>query len=114
MPSLEEFTATAQTEIDAKKTVNGGEGMWMQFEDSRREYTEEEYDIAVTKQGKRKFKAQENSYKWDREASYPEIKEQLDKLYHDIDGGLLGEDAKTGSWYLAIKEVKDDNPKPSE
>ena len=53
MPSLEEFTATAQTEIDAIKTANGGEGMWMQFEDSRREYTEEEYDIAVIKQGKR-------------------------------------------------------------
>ena len=55
-----------------------------------------------------------NGYKYDRENAYPEIKEQLDKLYHDIDGGLLGEDAKTGSWYLAIKEVKDDNPKPSE
>ena len=54
-----------------------------------------------------------NGYKYDRENAYPEIKEQLDKLYHDIDGGLLGEDAKTGSWYLAIKEVKDDNPKPS-
>ena len=55
-----------------------------------------------------------NGYKYDRENAYPEIKEQLDKLYHDIDSGLLGEDAKTGSWYLAIKEVKDDNPKPSE
>ena len=55
-----------------------------------------------------------NGYKYDRENAYPEIKEQLDKLSHDIDGGLLGEDAKTGSWYLAIKEVKDDNPKPSE
>ena len=47
-------------------------------------------------------------------AGYGNFGEQLDKLYHDIDGGLLGEDAKTGSWYLAIKEVKDDNPKPSE
>ena len=55
-----------------------------------------------------------NGYKYDRENAYPEIKEQLDKLYHDIDGGLLGEDAKTGSLYLALKEVKDDNPKPSE
>tara|TARA_A100001515_G_scaffold120524_1_gene103503 strand:- start:27 stop:371 length:345 start_codon:yes stop_codon:yes gene_type:complete len=114
MPSLEEFTATAQTEIDAIKTANGGEGMWMQFEDSRREYTEEEYDIAVTKQGKRKFNAQENNYKMARALSYPQLAEQLDKLYHDIDAGLLGEDAKTGSLYLAIKEVKDNNPKPSE
>lgn len=50
----------------------------------------------------------------DRRFAYPAIAEQLDKLFHDIDGGLLGEDAKTGSLYLALKEVKDDNPKPSE
>ena len=37
-----------------------------------------------------------------------------EKLFHDIDDGLLGEDAKTGSLYLALKEVKDNNPKPSE
>jgi len=49
-----------------------------------------------------------------RRSSYPSLGEQLDKLFHDIDGGLLGEDAKTGSLYLALKEVKDDNPKPSE
>jgi len=47
----------------------------------------------------------------DRKIAYPAIAEQLDKLFHDIDGGLLGEDAKTGSLYLALKEVKDDNPK---
>lgn len=111
MPSLEEFTATAQTEIDAIKTANGGEGMWMQFEDSRREYTEEEYDIAVTKQGKRKFNAQENNYKMARALSYPQLAEQLDKIYHDITAGKLDE---TGEWYKAVKKVKDDNPKPSE
>tara|TARA_R100001460_G_scaffold49271_1_gene87511 strand:- start:284 stop:619 length:336 start_codon:yes stop_codon:yes gene_type:complete len=111
MPSLEEFTATAQTEIDAIKTANGGEGMWMQFEDSRREYTEEEYDIAVTKQGKRKFYAQENDYKMARALSYPQLAEQLDLLYHDMNAG---KGDNTGEWYKAIKEVKDDNPKPSE
>ena len=60
-----------------------------------------------------------NSYEYSeaimgRKAEYPSLEEQLDKLFHDIDGGLLGEDAKTGSLYLALKEVKDDNPKPSE
>ena len=48
-----------------------------------------------------------------RKNAYPKIAEQLDKLFHDIDDGLLGEDAKTGSLYLALKQVKDDNPKPS-
>jgi hypothetical protein len=58
----------------------------------------------------------EEEFGWrdDRVKAYPEITDQLDKLYHDIDDGLLGEDAKTGSWYLAVKEVKDNNPKPSE
>ena len=37
--------------------------------------------------------------------------DQLDKLFHDIDDGKLGEDAKTGTWYLAVKQVKLDHPK---
>ena len=83
-----------------------------------RDMTDDEYEAKILEWATNKnindLDAEANSYKWDREAAYPEIKEQLDKLYHDIDGGLLGEDAKTGSWYLAIKEIKDDNPKPSE
>ena len=62
----------------------------------------------------RQLDEESNGYKYDRANAYPQIAEQLDKLFHDIDGGLLGEDAKTGSLYLALKEVKDDNPKPSE
>ena len=42
---------------------------------------------------------------------YPDMGDQLDKLYHDIDDGKLGEDAKTGDWYLAVKQVKVDHPK---
>ena len=59
-------------------------------------------------------KIEELQFQENRAKAYPELAEQLDKLYHDIDGGLLGEDAKTGSLYLALKQVKDDNPKPSE
>tara|TARA_E500000331_G_scaffold302819_1_gene304952 strand:- start:605 stop:973 length:369 start_codon:yes stop_codon:yes gene_type:complete len=42
---------------------------------------------------------------------YADLGDQLDQLYHDIDDGKLGADAKTGSWYLAVKKVKDDFPK---
>jgi len=59
-------------------------------------------------------KIAELQWEQNRRNAYPALAEQLDKLFHDIDGGLLGEDAKTGSLYLALKEVKDDNPKPSE
>lgn len=40
--------------------------------------------------------------------AYPQIGEQLDKLFHDIDGGKLD---KTGSFYTALKAVKDAYPK---
>ena len=60
------------------------------------------------------LQAEYDANQYQRDRVYPQISEQLDKLFHDIDGGLLGEDAKTGSLYLALKEVKDDNPKPSE
>jgi len=42
---------------------------------------------------------------------YPNIGLQLDMLWHDIDNGLLGEQAKTGSFYNAILSVKQQNPK---
>ena len=41
---------------------------------------------------------------------YKSIVDQLDQLWHDIDDGKLD---KTGSWYTAIKAVKDKYTKPS-
>ena len=43
-----------------------------------------------------------------RQTEYLSWREQLDKLYHDIDDGKLD---KTGSWYTHIKAVKDANSK---
>ena len=42
---------------------------------------------------------------------YGFIKDQLDQLYHDIDAGKFGADAKTGNFYLSRKAVKDKFPK---
>ena len=44
---------------------------------------------------------------------YDGISEQLDQLFRDVDSGKFGADAKTGEWYIAVKKVKDTNPKPS-
>ena len=52
-----------------------------------------------------------NEFKYQQERKYPAITEQLDLLYHDIDGGRISAVAKTSSWFLAIKAVKDANPK---
>jgi len=52
-----------------------------------------------------------DAYKRDRKAAYPEIGEQLDKLFHDIDNGTL---TTSGDFYTALNAVKTANPKPSE
>ena len=41
---------------------------------------------------------------------YPSIADQLDMLWHAIDSGSLD---KTSEFYLALKSVKDANPKPT-
>ena len=46
-----------------------------------------------------------------RAAYYEKLALQLDKLYHDIDAGKLGADAKTGTFYLGRKAVKNKYPK---
>ena len=46
-----------------------------------------------------------------RQAYYKMISQQLDNLYHDIDSGKFGNDAKTGDFYLGRKAVKDKYPK---
>tara|TARA_Y100000114_G_scaffold60974_1_gene55984 strand:- start:46 stop:234 length:189 start_codon:yes stop_codon:yes gene_type:complete len=45
------------------------------------------------------------------EAPYKSINQQLDLLWHDIDDGKFGANAKTGAWYLDVKAVKERFPK---
>ena len=46
----------------------------------------------------------------DRVKEYSSVLDQLDQLWHDIDEGKLD---KTGSFYTAIKTIKDKYPKSS-
>jgi len=52
-----------------------------------------------------------NNYVGKRTQYYPEYRYQLDLLWHDIDAGKFGDDAKTGQFYLKRKAVKDKFPK---
>ena len=45
-------------------------------------------------------------------SGYAPLQNQLDQLWHDIDDGKFGSDAKTGSWYVGISSVKTLFPKP--
>ena len=105
MATLEELTATAQAEIDAKKTANGGDGMFAMVNNERREFTDAEYDQAVTDLANSKYDEQENGYKRARQEAYLPLAEQLDMQYWD---GVNG----TTLWADHIEQVKTDNPKP--
>ena len=48
-----------------------------------------------------------------REAAYPELREQLDLLWHDMDNGLITIDKEAqGTWYQKIKTIKEEHPLP--
>ena len=55
------------------------------------------------------------NYKYDRvgiTSGYAPIEDQLDQLYHDINAGKFGADAKTGEWFVGVSSVKTLYPKP--
>jgi hypothetical protein len=43
---------------------------------------------------------------------YYDVATQLDALWHDIDNGLFGPDAKQGEFYCYIQNIKQAIPKP--
>ena len=88
---------------DNFKIVNGEKVLLTAEEISAREAEEA---AAKTEEDALKFKIS-------REINYPPLPEQFDQLFRDITAGKFGDDAKTGEWYIAIKAVKDANPKPS-
>ena len=51
-------------------------------------------------------------YQRDRVESYPDLAEQLDLLWHAIDGGKFNVKSKETDFYKKLKAVKDANPKP--
>ena len=113
MATLEELKATARTEIEAKMTSNGGSGLFKQVNNERMEFSSADYEQAILDKANADFDQQENGYKTARQEAYNSIPDQLDQLWHAVDAGLFGDDAKTAEWYTDIQTVKTDNPKPS-
>ena len=52
-----------------------------------------------------------NAIKHVRERKYPKVEEQLDQLWHDIDDGILGEEAKNSKWFQNISKIKNSSHK---
>ena len=104
MATKDELTAEATTEIEAAKPLHVGTSS------GNVEFTDAEYDQAVTDRAAWKLDSQDNDYSRARQQSYAAIGDQLDMLYHDM---AADKGDKTGDWFAAVKKVKDDNPKPS-
>ncbi len=75
-------------------------------------------EVITAWDGKMYFKGEEPEKPYDyaekRRQNYPDLTEQLDKLYHDIEDGLFGDDAKTSEFYQARKKIKEAYPKQEE
>lgn len=101
--AIEDYILEATTEIEAlkplTKDVNGVVS----------ELSNAEYDEKITALAAQKDYDANQSYKDNRKSAYPQLAEQFDKLWHDINNGTLDE---TGEFFTALKQVKDDNPKP--
>tara|TARA_A100001201_G_scaffold128530_1_gene113570 strand:+ start:48 stop:362 length:315 start_codon:yes stop_codon:yes gene_type:complete len=104
MATFEEFKEQARTEIEAKKTSNGGDGMYKTVNNIRMEFSDADYEQAILDNATHNYEEQEYAYIDARRDAYPSIEDQLDEIFHNgID-----------SWKAIIQQVKDDNPKPSE
>jgi hypothetical protein len=58
-----------------------------------------------------KVESKPSPYDLSRRMEYPELSDQLDMLFHDMETGLVpGKD--TSTWYAAVKLVKENYPKP--
>ena len=57
------------------------------------------------------LQADYDAKQYQRDRKYPDLGEQFDLLFKDINEGTLD---KTGGFYTAIKAVKDTHPKPGE
>ena len=100
MATLEELTVEATAEIEAAKPL------YKQVNNERLEFTDDDYDQAITDLANSKFDQQENGYKSARQEAYGSIADQLDMQYWDAVNG-------TTTWKDHIAQVKTDNPKPS-
>ena len=99
MATLEELTIEATAEIEAAKPLK------KQVNNEVMEFTEDDYDQAITDLANVKWQEQQFGYIQARQEAYGSIGDQLDMQYKDAVNG-------TTTWKDHIAQVKSDNPKP--
>ena len=87
-------------------TINGGIDAW----DANGDVVDLDESAIATEVTRLQAVYDAKAYQRTRAAAYPELKEQLDLLYKDM---LADKGDKTGTWFAAVKAVKDATAKPS-
>ncbi len=100
MATLEELTTEATAEINAAKPL------YKQVNNERLEFSDADYDQAVTDLANSKWNDQQFGYIQARQEAYGSIGDQLDMQYKDAVNG-------TTTWKDHVAQVKSDNPKPA-
>jgi len=101
------------TRFDAILKLVGGsisgnmDGSNMSYDDGQTPPTEKEIDTEV-KRLQEVWDSQ--AYARERAEQYPDLKEQLDLIWHAIDNDELTKSVNN-KFYTMLKKVKDDNPK---
>ena len=108
LKTLDEFKAECRAELQARR--DSEEGIYTQTNKVRSKINDEDFEQMIIDCANYKLDEQDNGYIRARQDAFASTGDQLDQLFWDIDAGKLD---KTGTWYKAIKKVKDDNPKPS-
>ena len=99
MATLEELTTEATAEINAAKPL------YKQVNNERLEFSDADYDQAITDLANSKWNDQQFGYIQARQEAYGSIADQLDMQYKDAVNG-------TTTWKDHVAQVKSDNPKP--
>jgi len=86
-------------------TINGGIDAW----DANGDVVDLDESAIATEVTRLQAVYDAKAYQRTRAAAYPELKEQLDLLYKDM---LADKGDKTGTWFAAVKAVKDATAKP--
>ena len=98
--TLEELTTEATAEIEAAKPL------FKQVNNERLEFTDADYDQAITDLANSKWDTQQFGYIQARQEAYGSVQNQLDMQFWDNQNN-------TTVWIDHIAQVKSDNPKPA-
>ena len=99
--AIQDLVPNAEVGVTTK-----GDQVIIHWLDERKQPSEEAIQAKL-----KELQSEYDTKQYQRDRQYPELGEQFDLLFKDIDSGKISKD---GGFYKAIKAVKDKHPKPSE